>query len=116
MASTVMTIPVTAATANAYACRTPRRVGLPRSTGRRRLGAMVTNPGYGTVGYWQVMLDTGRVNIRDVGWSAALVECSAPLSVAAWLTERLDAVDIVPGERTVLVDGASAASVSAALA
>jgi len=62
------------------------------------------------------MLDTGRVNIRDVGWSAALVECSAPLSVAAWLTERLDAVDIVPGERTVLVDGASAASVSAALA
>lgn len=65
------------------------------------------------------MLDTGRVKVRDVGWSAALVECSAPVSeplaVAAWLAGRVDAVDIVPGERTVLVDGASAASVSAAL-
>ncbi len=55
------------------------------------------------------------MNVRSVGWSAALVECSTPLSVAAWLADRVDAVDIVPGERTVLVDGAAADAVSSAL-
>jgi KipI family sensor histidine kinase inhibitor len=61
------------------------------------------------------MLDTGRVRIRDVGWSAVLVECASPPAVAAWLAGRVDATDIVPGERTVLVDGASAALVRDAL-
>jgi KipI family sensor histidine kinase inhibitor len=45
------------------------------------------------------------VEVRAVGWSAVLVECDEPLSVAGWLAERLDATEIVPGERTVLLDG-----------
>jgi KipI family sensor histidine kinase inhibitor len=50
------------------------------------------------------------VQVRVVGWSAVLVECDQPLGVAAWLARRraageLTAIEIVPGERTVLLDG-----------
>jgi KipI family sensor histidine kinase inhibitor len=48
--------------------------------------------------------------VRVVGWSALLVECAEPVRVAAWLAGRaaageLVATEIVPGERTVLLDG-----------
>ena len=51
-----------------------------------------------------------RVRVRVVGWSALLIECTEPLGLAAWLTGRraageLTATEIVPGERTVLLDG-----------
>jgi KipI family sensor histidine kinase inhibitor len=50
------------------------------------------------------------VRVRVVGWSAVLVECDRPAGVAAWLVDRraageLAATEIVPGERTVLLDG-----------
>lgn len=50
------------------------------------------------------------VRVRVVGWSALLIECAEPLGLAAWLTGRraageLTATEIVPGERTVLLDG-----------
>src|SRR5437762_2808049 len=38
-ASVVSTTPAARATKNAYACSQPRILGLPRSTGRRRVGA-----------------------------------------------------------------------------
>ena len=46
------TMPQTTATKKAYVCSQPRIRGLPMSTGFRRSGAeVVTQSGYGTVGY-----------------------------------------------------------------
>jgi KipI family sensor histidine kinase inhibitor len=72
--------------------------------------------GYGTVGYLAVVTsnteDLPVVNVRFVGADAILVELDDgdPLALHADLCRRrdggeLDAVDIVPGARTVLVDG-----------
>lgn len=54
-----------------------------------------------------------RVRFRVVGWSALLVECATPDEVEAWRAAlwqardagELTATDIVPGARTVLLDG-----------
>ena len=53
------------------------------------------------------------VRIRVVGWSALLVDCGTPDEVEAWRAAlhrareagRLSATEIVPGARTVLLDG-----------
>jgi KipI family sensor histidine kinase inhibitor len=53
------------------------------------------------------------VRFRVVGWSALLVECETPDEVEAWRAAlwrardagELTATDIVPGARTVLLDG-----------
>jgi KipI family sensor histidine kinase inhibitor len=105
--------------------------GFPMSTGRRRRGAavaaavgIVTPIGYGSVGYLSVSSSvkpvTGRLSgtlhgmlIRPVGAHALLVEVADGDAVEAWRAELwrrraardLTAVEIVPGARTVLVDG-----------
>src|SRR6266700_8206211 len=48
------TMPQATAMKNAYACSTPRMRGLPRSVRRGRMAAVVTDLGYGTVGYASV--------------------------------------------------------------
>jgi KipI family sensor histidine kinase inhibitor len=71
--------------------------------------------GYGTVGYLAVVMWTTEnflvLNVRFAGAHAVLVEVDGdPLALHAELTRRraageLTATDIVPGARTVLVDG-----------
>jgi len=81
----------------------------------RSLVAVVTPPGYGTVGYWQVVGGRyrGRVRVRVVGWTAVLIECGTPERVWAVLAQARDrrargelaATEIVAGAATVLLDG-----------
>lgn len=55
--------------------------------------------------------------VRPFGASAALVEVDGPqeaLSLALWLRERVDATEVVPAARTVLVDGLPVLEVQAA--
>jgi KipI family sensor histidine kinase inhibitor len=56
------------------------------------------------------MRDNPHVRVQVVGWSALLLECDEPAAVASWLAGRREAgavvaTEIVPGERTVLLDG-----------
>lgn len=56
--------------------------------------------------------------VRPFGLDAALVEVDGPeqaLSLAMWLRERVQAVDVVPAARTVLVDGAPVLQVQSAV-
>lgn len=56
--------------------------------------------------------------VRPFGVTAALVEVDGPdeaLSLALWLRQRVDATDVVPAARTVLVDGLPVLEVRAAL-
>lgn len=56
--------------------------------------------------------------VRAYGAGAALVDVGSPreaASLASWLRRRVDALDIVPAARTVLVDGAPPSTVEAAL-
>src|SRR4051794_75746 len=111
------TMPQTIATPKAYACSQPRMRGLPMSAGFSRLAVFVfMAQGYGTVGYLAVVTsateDFPVVNVRLVGADAVLIEVDDgdPLALHADLWRRreageLDATDIVPGARTVLVDG-----------
>lgn len=57
------------------------------------------------------------MRVRQVGWSAVLVECSAPVALAAWLSARpeLAGAEIVPGASSVLVDGVSSVPLPASL-
>jgi KipI family sensor histidine kinase inhibitor len=57
------------------------------------------------------------MRVRQVGWSAVLVECSAPLALAAWLAARpeLAGAEIVPGASSVLVDGVSSVPLPSSL-
>ena len=116
-------MPQTRATKNAYACSQPRIRGLPRSTGFIRNGVWVSSRhrGYGTVGY-----SSGSEARRSLGWqddshegtarwvarrccsSAPTVNRSrrgAPSCGAAAPPVNCAAVEIVPGARTVLLDG-----------
>src|SRR3712207_5579337 len=111
------TMPQTIATPKAYACSQPRIRGFPMSTGFSRLsGFVVMAKGYGTVGYLVVVTsateDLPVVNVRFAGAGAVLIELDGgdPLDLHADLWARreagdLVATDIVPGARTVLVDG-----------
>lgn len=57
------------------------------------------------------------MRVRQVGWSAVLVECDAPVALAAWLASRpeLAGAEIVPGASSVLVDGVSSVPLPSAL-
>jgi KipI family sensor histidine kinase inhibitor len=57
--------------------------------------------------------------VWEYGAGAALVEVGSArgaAALAAWLRPRVRALDVVPGARTVLVDGASVAQVRSAIA
>src|SRR3954469_1087166 len=111
------TMPQTIATPKAYACSQPRMRGLPMSTGLSPDAVFVSMAqGYGTVGYLAVVTsateDFPVVNVRFAGADAVLMEVDDgdPLDLHADLCRRreagdLVATDIVPGARTVLVDG-----------
>src|SRR6266545_1782369 len=110
-ASVVSTIPATMATKKAYACSTPRIKGLPRSAGRGRVGVIVTMP---RLRHRRLLISSksyfSPVRVHVVGWSALLIEVD---DVEGWRVEldrrraagELAATEIVPGERTVLLDG-----------
>jgi KipI family sensor histidine kinase inhibitor len=57
------------------------------------------------------------MRVRQVGWSAVLVECDAPLALAAWLAAQpgLAGAEIVPGASSVLVDGVSSVPLPSSL-
>lgn len=59
-----------------------------------------------------------RLQVRPFGVHAALVEVDGPeqaLSLALWLRDRVDAVEVVPAARTVLVDGVAPLGVQSAV-
>src|SRR6266508_2649229 len=107
-ASVVSTIPATMATKKAYACRTPRIKGLPRSAGRGRVGVIVTMP---RLRHRRLLISSksyfSPVRVHVVGWSALLIEVD---DVEGWRVE-LDRRRAA-GELPTTYDGADLALVA----